>query len=208
MIAVIDYGIGNIRSVCNALEYIGEVVVPTKDEETLLCADRILLPGVGAFQAGMKKIKEYELDKILHEAVIVRKKPFLGICLGMHLIAKKSYENGECEGLGWINGEVHQFDKVPGFPLPQFGWNNLNKIYQHPLANHIDDNSCVYYANSYHLKVKEQNIVFMTSAYGQQFVASIIKENIFATQFHPEKSQDIGLKILENFCQWNPNAKT
>jgi len=195
MIAVIDYGAGNIFSVKNALDFLGCENVLTKSEEKIKNADGIILPGVGAFPHAMKMLWESGLvDTIKDEA---KKKPFLGICLGMQLLFEKSFEFEECAGLGLIGGYV---DKIPdeGLIIPHMGWNRLEVQHECPLFEGLSDNGYVYFVHSYRLVTKAP-VVSATCFYGEDIQVAAQKDNIFAVQFHPEKSGDTGLKILYNF---------
>lgn len=192
---------GNLRSVQKAFEKIGCSAIISNDHNTIKSASKIILPGVGAFKDGMLHLNELGLIDILNEEVINNKKPFLGICLGMQLITKKSYEHGETNGLAWIDAEVIKFnflshDKI--LKIPHVGWNNVHYKNENILFKDIPNSSDFYFVHSYHLQAYE-DIVTSTTDYGFDFISSIKKENIYALQFHPEKSQTAGLKILENF---------
>ncbi len=200
-IVIIDYNMGNLRSVQKAFEKVGCDAIITNDHDNIRDADKIVLPGVGAFKDGMKHLKELDLIELLNEEVLVNKKPFLGICLGMQLIANKSYENGETSGLAWVDAEVIKFDFLSQknkLKVPHVGWNNVCYKNQNQLFENINNNSDFYFVHSYHFQVNEE-IVTSTTDYEFDFVSSINKENIYAFQFHPEKSQTVGLKIIENF---------
>ncbi|OGH72387.1 MAG: imidazole glycerol phosphate synthase, glutamine amidotransferase subunit [Candidatus Magasanikbacteria bacterium RIFCSPLOWO2_01_FULL_43_20b] len=202
MIAVIDYGMGNLASIKKALEYAGGKPFLTSNPQDLERAERIVLPGVGAFAEGMSHLKESGMDVKLREAVLKGKKPLFGICLGMQLLAKKSYEFGEYPGLGLIDAEVKKFDFYDTFPnlrVPHVGWNAVGFKIASPYFEGIKDNSDFYFVHSYHVVCREPRLVAAVSDYGGEFTAAIAKDNIFATQFHPEKSQQYGLKMLENF---------
>ena len=190
---------GNLRSVQKAFEKIGSTVVITNNHKDIQCADKIVLPGVGAFKDGMKHLKELGLIELLNEEIIVKKKPFLGICLGMQLIAKESQENGKTEGLSWIDAKVVKFKfKEKKLKIPHVGWNEVCYKNKNILFNGISEKSDFYFVHSYYFST-EENVVISTTDYGSDFVSSIQKDNIFAVQFHPEKSQRVGLKLLENF---------
>lgn len=194
MIGIIDYGMGNLASVKNAFDYLGEKVSVISKPQEVLDADKIILPGVGAFSDAISTLREKELDVAIKKAV-GDKKPFLGICLGMQLIFDKSYENGEYEGLSLIRGEIVRFsDNVK---IPHIGWNNLSFPKQSPIFNGLT-NPYVYFVHSYYLKTDE-DVVTATVNYGGEIAVAVQKDNIFATQFHPEKSGEQGLKILKNF---------
>jgi len=208
-IVIINYKMGNLRSVQKAFEKVGCNAIITNDHDTIKKADKIVLPGVGAFKDGMKHLKQLDLINILNEEVLINKKPFLGICLGMQLIANKSYENGETRGLGWVNAKVVKFDfssHIKKLKVPHVGWNNINFKNRNILFNNISDNSDFYFVHSYYLETNEDVVTSITD-YGINFVSSINKENIYAFQFHPEKSQVVGLKILENFVNLGSDDK-
>jgi glutamine amidotransferase len=194
---------GNLRSVQKAFEKVGSNAVITNNHNTIKKADKIDLPGVGAFKDGMKHLTELGLIELLNEEIIQKRKPFLGICLGMQLIAKRSYENGETDGLGWIDAEVIKFnfkDRENILKVPHVGWNDVKYKNKNILFNGIVDKSDFYFVHSYYFSTQE-DIVSSTTDYGFDFVSSVHKKNIFAFQFHPEKSQVVGLKILENFIK-------
>lgn len=192
---------GNLRSVQKAFQKVGCEAIITNDIDIIKNASKIVLPGVGAFSDGMKHLGELGLIDVLNEEVIKNKKPFLGICLGMQLISNKSYEHGQTKGLGWIDAEVFKFDfntVNKKLKVPHVGWNNTNYKNKSLLFNGIKDNSDFYFVHSYHFKTDEDIITSFTN-YGFDFISSINKDNIYAFQFHPEKSQTVGLKLLENF---------
>ena len=200
-IVIIDYNMGNLRSVQKAFENVGCDATVTNDHDTIRDSDKIVLPGVGAFKDGMKQLEELGLIDILNKKVIKDKKPFLGICLGMQLIANKSYENGETNGLGWIDAKVVKFNfsnSSKKLKVPHVGWNNINFKNRNILLNDIPNNSDFYFVHSYYFKTNEDVVTSITD-YGIDFVSSVNRDNIYAFQFHPEKSQKVGLKILENF---------
>ena len=201
MIGIIDYDMGNIQSVLNAFEYLQKKAFIARTPGELEQAGRIVLPGVGAFSAGMKNIRGLSLDKSLHEEVIVKKKPFLGICLGMQLICRESFEFGHHEGLGWIDASVCRFEKELGVRVPHVGWNDLKIVRKSPLFESAEERPDVYFVHSYYVNTKNKEDVIATANYGREFAAVIGRENIFAAQFHPEKSQKAGLGILERFSE-------
>lgn len=200
-IVIVDYNMGNLRSVQKAFEKAGCRAVITNEHDIIRGADKIVLPGVGAFKDGMKHLKELGLVEILNEEIIKNKKPFLGVCLGMQLIAKKSHENGLTDGLGWVNAEVVKFDFSDydkKLKIPHVGWNNVNYKNNNLLFDGVANKSDFYFVHSYYFKTNE-DIVTSTTDYGFDFVSSVNKNNIYAFQFHPEKSQIVGLKLIENF---------
>lgn len=198
MTAVIDYDAGNIRSVEKALLALGEEVVVTRDKETILKADRVILPGVGAFGDAMEKLKKYGLVEVIHE-VVDKQIPFLGICLGLQLMFESSEESVGVEGLGILKGKVTKIPDAPGLKIPHIGWNSLSFPNQGRLYRGIKENAYVYFVHSYYLQAEEADIVTATTEYGTLIHASVEKGNVFACQFHPEKSSDVGLTILKNF---------
>lgn len=202
-IVIIDYNMGNLRSVQKAFEKVGCNAIISNKHDMIKNASSLVLPGVGAFKDGMKHLKNLSLISLLTEEVLNKKKPFLGICLGMQLIAKKSYEHGKTKGLGWIDAEVVKFDFIDDdlkLKIPHVGWNNIKIKKPGVLLQEIKDDSDFYFVHSYHFTTKE-DIVTTTSEYGIEFISSIQSQNIFACQFHPEKSQMAGLKIIENFIR-------
>ncbi len=202
MTAIIDYDAGNIRSVEKALQALGEEAVVTRDREIILKADRVILPGVGAFGDAMEKLHRYGLGEVIHE-VIANKTPFLGICLGLQLMFERSEESKGVEGLGILKGEILRIPDKPGLKIPHIGWNSVSYPNQGRLFKGIPENSYVYFVHSYYLKAAEENIVTAAAEYGTTIHASVEKGNIFACQFHPEKSSEAGLTILKNFIAVN-----
>ncbi|WP_426717385.1 imidazole glycerol phosphate synthase subunit HisH [Campylobacter coli] len=200
MIALIDYKAGNLNSVAKAFEKIGAKNFITQDPKDLQKADKLLLPGVGSFKEAMKNLKELGFIEALKEQVLVQKKPILGICLGMQLFLERGYEGGVCEGLGFIEGEVVKFEEDLNLKIPHMGWNELEILKQVPLYQGIDNKSDFYFVHSFYVKCKDE-FVSAKAQYRHKFVASLQKDHIFATQFHPEKSQNLGLKLLENFAR-------
>ena len=200
MIALIDYKAGNLNSVAKAFEKIGAKNFITQDPKDLQKADKLLLPGVGSFKEAMKNLKELGFIEALKEQVLVQKKPILGICLGMQLFLERGYEGGVCEGLGFIEGEVVKFEEDLNLKIPHMGWNELEILKQDPLYQGIEDKSDFYFVHSFYVQCKDE-FVSGKAQYGHKFVASLQKDHIFATQFHPEKSQNLGLKLLENFIR-------
>ncbi|MFH2091019.1 MAG: imidazole glycerol phosphate synthase subunit HisH [Pseudomonadota bacterium] len=204
MIAIIDYGMGNVRSVYNALDFIGQEVLITADPGKIADASRIVLPGVGAFGKAMDHLNTAGLVEILNREVLENKKPFLGICLGMQLLASDSSEHGFTNGLGLIPGQVRMFDRPDSdLKLPHMGWNDIMPQKPHPVFDGLKPGQfCFYFVHSYHFKPQDSGDVLATCDYGGEFCAVLARDNIIATQFHPEKSQDNGIQLLENFVNW------
>ena len=205
MIAIIDYDAGNIKSVEKALLSIGETPVLTRDPEVILQADHIILPGVGSFGDAMENLNKFGLIDVIHEA-INRKIPFLGICLGLQLLFESSDETPGVEGLGILKGKIVKIPPAPGLKIPHMGWNSLHLQNDGRLFKGIPEETYVYFVHSYYLQAKEPEIVKATAQYGVTIHASVEKDNIFACQFHPEKSSKYGLKILENFAKLGKEA--
>jgi glutamine amidotransferase len=205
MIAVIDYGRGNVRSLSNAVEYIGYDALITSDAKKIGDADKIILPGVGAFGDAMRAIRERALDTALYREVIEKGKPMLGICLGLQLLGKSSEEHGYHEGLGWIDAQVRRFDPGLRLKVPHVGWNDIDYSNPAPLFKGLKrDERSFYFVHSFYLDCNEPTDILATCEYGKKFTAAIRHNNILATQFHPEKSQDNGIQVLTNFLRWNP----
>lgn len=200
MIAIIDYDAGNIKSVEKALQKLGQEVIITRDAETILNADKVILPGVGAFGDAMANLKKYELDKVIYQ-VVEKNIPFLGICLGLQLLFEKSDESKGIAGLGILKGEICRIPDADGIKIPHMGWNSLHLQNNGRLYQGIAEGAYVYFVHSYYLKAKEEEIVKATTQYGTNIHASVEKGNVFACQFHPEKSSDVGLQILKNFVE-------
>ncbi|MDD3338888.1 MAG: imidazole glycerol phosphate synthase subunit HisH [Lachnospiraceae bacterium] len=200
MIAIIDYDAGNIKSVEKAMQQLGQQVVLTRDRSTILGADHVILPGVGNFGDAMEKLKKYELIDVIKE-VVERKIPFLGICLGLQLLFESSEESPGVEGLGILKGQIVRFPNREGFKIPHMGWNSLHLQHFGRLFAGIPEQSYVYFVHSYYLKAEEENIVKATTDYASLVHASVERDNVFGCQFHPEKSSEIGLRILRNFVE-------
>lgn len=199
MIAIIDYDAGNIRSVEKALHLLGEEVIVTRNRETILQADKVILPGVGAFGEAMNKLCSFGLDNVLLE-VVEKKIPLLGICLGLQLLFEFSEESKEIKGLGILKGKIQRIPNHEDLKIPHIGWNSLNFPNRGILFAGIEENSYVYFVHSYYLKAEDDNIVTATTEYSTLIHAAVEYENVFGCQFHPEKSSEVGLKILKNFC--------
>ena len=200
MIAVIDYDAGNLKSVEKALLSLGEQVAVTRERRLLLKADKVILPGVGHFGNAMKKLEAYGLTEVLCE-LADRKKPFLGICLGLQLLFERSAEAPGVPGLGLLKGEICRIPEGPGLKIPHIGWNSLSLKNKGRLFEGMEEEPYVYFVHSYYLKAEEEGIVKAVTEYGVQIHASVEQDNLFACQFHPEKSSRTGLKILKNFVK-------
>jgi len=201
MVVIIDYGLGNLASVAKAFEKAGGEVVISSDNNLISKADHLVLPGQGAFSDGINNIRKLKLDRIIYQQVLKEKKPILGICLGMQLMADKGYENGEHRGLGLIEGETIKIRSSDNTRLPHIGWDNVDIVKKSQLFSEIPNNSDFYFLHSYHLAPSDKSLVVATCDYGQKFVVSAQKENVFATLFHPEKSHEFGLKLIKNFLE-------
>jgi len=203
-IGIINYGMGNIGSVCNAVEYLGYDVVDLKSAKDLKKSDKIILPGVGAFKEGMARLNENDWVEALRSECVKNGKPLLGICLGMQLLAEESYEFGESKGLGFIAGNVDKikFNDNQWYRLPHIGWNTVNvEKKESKLYLNMNQEVDMYFVHSYVFEPIDRSVISGTCDYGIKFVASIEKDNIFATQFHPEKSHKSGLNLLNNFIE-------
>lgn len=198
MVAIIDYDAGNIRSVEKAVRYLGKEVTVTSEPEEILAADRVILPGVGAFGDAMKRLHAMGLVEVIRQAA-ERGTPFLGICLGLQLLFEKSEESPGVAGLGLLRGEILRLPELPGLKVPHIGWNSLKYPNPGRLFRGIPEDSYVYFVHSYYLKAQDEGIVTATTEYGTLVHASVESGNLFACQFHPEKSSETGLTILENF---------
>lgn len=201
MIAIVDYGVGNLFSLKSSLASIGAEAVVTSDPEVIRNAERILLPGVGAFEDAAKKLHDCGLDKVVIDEA-KEGKPLLGICLGMQLLFEKSYEYGEHKGLGLIEGEVCPMKGVipEDYKIPHIGWNRLQFKKENPLFRYISDGDCVYFVHSYYA-AKCGDAVIATTEYGAELTAAVAKGNVYGCQFHPEKSGPVGLAILKAFSE-------
>lgn len=198
MIAIVDYDAGNLRSVEKALNYIGQEAIITRNQQMIHNADKVILPGVGSFGDAITKLHHYHLVEVIKE-VIEKKKPFLGICLGLQLLFEESEENIGVKGLGILDGKVLKIPKESALKIPHVGWNSIEINPETKLFKGIENQSYVYFVHSYYLKARNEMDVAATTSYGAFIHASVEHDNIFATQFHPEKSGDIGLQILKNF---------
>lgn len=200
MVAILDYDAGNIKSVQKAIEFLGEDAVLTRDPKVILSADHVILPGVGSFGDAMEKLHKYDLVSVIHQ-VIEEQIPFLGICLGMQLLFENSEESQGVAGLGVLKGKIVRFDEKEGCKIPHMGWNSLHIKEGARLFEHISEDAYVYFVHSYYLQAEEPSIVTASCEYINQVHASVESGNIFACQFHPEKSSDVGLQILKNFLK-------
>lgn len=198
MISILDYDAGNIKSVEKALTYLGEEAVITRDRDVIMSSDKVILPGVGCFGDAMDRIREYKLDQVIYD-VVDAGKPFLGICLGLQLLYKTSEESPGSVGLGILDGEIVRIPDAPGLKIPQIGWNSLDITPGVRLFQGIEGHPYVYFVHSYYLKSHDMQDVAATTHFSVDIHASVEHGNVFACQFHPEKSSKVGLKILENF---------
>jgi len=205
MIGIIDYGVGNIRSLYNAFQWIGYDAVVSDDHAVLRNADRLLLPGVGAFGDAIQAIRERGLDEFLDEEVRKGGKPMLGICLGMQLLANSSGEHGLHRGLGFFDADVELFSLPAGMKIPHVGWNEIKNREDVPFFEGLPrEQMNFYFVHSFHMVCHVAEDVMSTCDYGGEFTAGVHRDNVVAVQFHPEKSQDNGIRFLENFVNWNP----
>ena len=200
MVAVIDYDAGNIKSVEKALVHLGADVVVTREPEKILNADKVIFPGVGAFGDAMEKINGYGLEPVIHE-VVDKGTPFLGICLGLQLMFERSDEAPSVKGLSLLKGEILRIPVGEYVKIPHMGWNSLHFMNNGRLFRGIEEGAYVYFVHSYYLKAEDENIVTAVTEYNTCIHASVEKDNIFACQFHPEKSSSVGLKMLDNFLR-------
>lgn len=201
MIAIVDYGMGNLHSVQKALESLGHAAEITRDAGAILGADGVVLPGVGAFNACMENLKRYDLVAPMRDAVAA-KKPFLGICLGFQLLFTESEEFGPQKGLDIFSGRVVGFRPSNGTKVPHMGWNQLEMKKSTPFLAGVDEGDFVYFVHSFYVVPEDKSLVATTTPYGASFASSIATDHLFACQFHPEKSQTIGLRILGNFARF------
>ncbi len=199
MIAIIDYDAGNIKSVEKALQSLGQETCVTRDPKMLLSADKVILPGVGNFGDAMEKLQHYELIPVIHQ-IVEKKIPFLGICLGLQLLFESSEEAPGVEGLGILKGKILRIPPASDLKIPHMGWNSLHLQNEGRLFQNIPENTYVYFVHSYYLQAENPEIVKAVTEYGVSIHASVEKDNVFACQFHPEKSSRLGLEILRNFA--------
>jgi len=207
VVAIIDYGMGNVRSVAKAVEHVGAHVrvIVSNDAEQIVAADHVILPGVGALRDCMSELQRRELVDVVRECTPTR--PFLGICLGMQLLLDGSEENGGTAALSVIPGQARRFpdslNQDQGLKIPHMGWNQVHQQQSHPLWQGIEQDSRFYFVHSYYAAPAQQQVVLATTDYGMPFASVIGRDNIFAVQFHPEKSQHDGLRLLNNFIAWD-----
>lgn len=200
MVAILDYDAGNIKSVEKAFKFLGADVIATRDEREIAKADHVVLPGVGAFGDAMAKLNEYGLVDVINKTV-ASDIPFIGICLGLQLMFDSSEESEGVCGLGIFRGKIRRIPQNNGLKVPQIGWNDLSYANKGRLFKDIPEHSYVYFVHSYYLDAQDKSIVTATTDYGVRVEASVEKENVFACQFHPEKSSDVGMQILKNFLE-------
>lgn len=199
MIAIVDYGMGNLRSVQKAFEKLGVGAEIVRSPEQIHQAEKLVLPGVGAFRDAIHELQRLNLDEPIREH-IRRDKPFLGICLGLQLLFDVSFEDGEWKGLGVLAGDVVRFPEMPELKVPHMGWNTLDRARPVPLLEGVPSDASVYFVHSYYVRPQDESVVAARTNYGVSFTSMIARGNLFATQFHPEKSQKVGLRLLENFA--------
>ncbi len=200
MIAIIDYDAGNLKSVEKALQHLGQDCKITRNAKEILEADKVILPGVGAFADAMEKLQKYDLIDVIHQ-VVDKKTPFLGICLGLQLMFESSEEGPGVKGLGLLPGKIVRFPEKEGYKIPHMGWNSIEIKEGAKILQGIGTNPYVYFVHSYYLQAADPDDVAAMTEYITQVHASVEHDNIFACQFHPEKSGDVGLQILKNFCE-------
>jgi len=208
-IAVVDYGMGNLRSVSKAMEHVaeGQSVIVTSSPDEIHNADKIVFPGQGAARDCMQELSDRKLDQVVLQAAA--EKPFLGICMGMQVLLAHSEENNGVDCLGLYSGEVHKFSTDmedshgEKLKIPHMGWNQVAHTSEHPLWQSIKQNSRFYFVHSYYIDPQDESIVMARTEYGKEFVSGIGKDNVFAVQFHPEKSAADGLQLMKNFAQWD-----
>ena len=206
MIAILDYDAGNIKSVEKAVTYLGKEAKITRDRDEIMASEKVILPGVGSFGDAMHKLKEYKLDKVIYD-LTDQKIPFLGICLGLQLLYETSEESPGVTGLGILKGKVKRIPDQPGLKIPHMGWNSLTIRENATLFNGIEQNPYVYFVHSYYLEAENEEEVAATTNYSAFIHASVEKDNLFACQFHPEKSGAVGVQILDNFISMKSLVK-
>lgn len=200
MIVIVDYGLGNLGSIYNMLKRIKAEAIITSDVCDILKADKLILPGVGKYDAGMEGLQKYKLLEALHYKVLEEKVPILGICLGMQLMVKGS-EEGRKEGLGWIDGYTYRFAPTTKFKVPHMGWNNIEILDENKLTCSLPATSKFYFVHSFYVKTENEKDTFLKTEHSVDFASGIHKENIYGVQFHPEKSHKYGMRLLDNFAK-------
>lgn len=205
MIALVNYGMGNLRSVQKGLERVGHEAIITDDPQVVAKSERVILPGVGASADALQAVRMRGLEDPIKEFVSSGR-PFLGICLGLQLLFETSYEDGEHLGLGILPGKVVPFDIDPTLKVPHMGWNQVHFKHKAPIYDGIADQAHFYFVHGYHVETPDESIIATVTDYGGQFCSSVWRDNLFATQFHPEKSQTLGLQILKNFAELVPSS--
>ena len=202
MIAIIDYRAGNLQSVLRAVEHLGHEAEVTDQHDAIRAADRVIFPGVGAAGATMETLAELGLDTLLRDEVFPSGVPMLGICIGIQILFDRSEEDGAgC--LGLLPGDVKRFDESRGLKIPQIGWNQVHFTKPHAMFRGVPDGSHYYFVNSYYPVPSDDEVVFATAEHGARFACVVAKDNLIATQFHLEKSGEVGLRMLDNFCRWD-----
>ncbi|HYR28095.1 MAG TPA: imidazole glycerol phosphate synthase subunit HisH [Thermoanaerobaculia bacterium] len=200
-LAIIDYGMGNLRSVYNALIALGAAPSIAETPEQLEDADKIILPGVGAFGDGMMNLRARGFEPALNRLVIEERRPFLGICLGMQMLVTTGFEHGEHRGLGWIEGKSVRIEPRENLRVPHIGWNGTHRLKETELLHDCPEGTAFYFVHSYHVVPDERGVVTSVAEYGGEIVATVQKDNIYGAQFHPEKSHKYGLQLLRNFME-------
>lgn len=200
MICIVDYGMGNLRSVQKGLEKVGHEAAITRSPQDIAAASRVVLPGVGASADALAAVRAHGLEQPL-KAFIDSGRPFLGICLGLQMLFETSYEDGEHRGLGVLPGKVVRFDVPTELKVPHMGWNQVRVVHRPPILAGIDDLAYFYFVHSYHVTTPDRDLVATETDYGGRFCSSVWRGALFATQFHPEKSQNVGLRLLKNFAE-------
>lgn len=205
MVGIVNYGMGNLKSVYNAIQYLGGDVMICESPSDLSKATKIIIPGVGAFEKCITNLYKAKFAEELHDYIFNKAVPTLGICVGMQIMAAKGFENGDWDGLNWFDSEVVRINNTDNnLKVPNIGWTETNVVAGNPLFKNTPEKPVYYFVHSYHMKCKNQADVIATYEYGETITAAVMKNNVVATQFHPEKSQDVGLQFLENFLSWKP----
>lgn len=200
MIVVVDYGVGNIASVLNMLKRVGAKAKASNSREDIEQADKLILPGVGAFDAGMQTLRKSGLIEVLNEQVLGKQKPVMGVCLGSQMLGNGSEEGSE-PGLGWIDMDIVRFEKREGRKVPHMGWNEVTPQLQHPILTGLNQLSRFYFVHSYYMLPRHAENILLTANYDQQFTAAVVRDNILGFQFHPEKSHKFGMQLFKNFVE-------